>query len=338
MGLKKISMIISILAVLMVNMFTCNAGTPDSAINQAERNKNIKYFVAMGKASSSGDEKFQCAVQLIKLKDDKDAMYFLKEASDAGIKEASILLGKIYYRGIVNSQISIPKDELQGLKYFLKAEEYEIINQQLSAIKKEANNGNSKYQCFLGQLYLGGHVEPQKSYEERIKKAEGLFLQAAKQGDSEAAFSLAYLYQRIHLYNDSYTWIQKAADMENSTAMFVMYALYSPSVSKNCRAGGFALFNYTMIPKDDSIAIKWLQKGFVKGDLWAKRETAIRYIIGNGIDQNIDLGCRLLSEAAASGDEESMETIRNLKMISAVKSLADDGNVNAKITYNMLIH
>lgn len=338
MGFKKISIIISILAVLMVNMFTCNAGTPDSAINQAERNKNIKYFVAMGKATSSGDEKFQCAVQLIKLKDDKDAIFFLKEASDADVKEASILLGKIYYRGIVNSQISIPKDELQGLRYFLKAEEYEIINQQLSTIKKEANSGNSKYQRFLGELYLGGHVEPQISYEERMKKAEGWFLQAAKLGDPEAAFNLAYLYQRTHLYSNSYTWIQKAADMENSTAMFVMYALYNPSVSKDCRAGGFALFNYAMVPKDDSIAMNWLQKGFAKGYLWAKRELAIRYIIGSGIDQDVDLGCKLLSEAAAAGDKESMETIRNLKMISAVKSLADDGNVNAKITYNMLVH
>lgn len=339
MYLKKFGMsMVVLITVLITNMFICNAGIANTSINQAERNKNIRYFVAMGQAASSGDEKYQCALQLMKLKDDKDAVAFLKAASDADVKEASSILGQIFYRGMITPQISIPKDELQGLRYFVKAENYEIISQQLSTIKKEANNGNSGYECFLGELYLGGHADSKISYEERLKKAEGLFLQAAKLGNSDAAFNLAYLYQRLHLYTNSYTWIQKAADMGNSTAMFVMYSLCNPSVSKDCIASGFALFNYTMVGKDDSAAMSWLQKGMAKGDLWAKREMAIRYINGNGIAQDMDLGCKLLSEAAAAGDQASVQTIKNLKMINAVKILSDAGNVDAQITYNILVH
>jgi len=339
MYLGKFALVtITILIVMMMGMFTCNANVANTSIDQTEINKNIQYFVTMGKITSSGDEKFQCALQLMKLKDDKDAITFLKEASDAGVKEASLLLGKIFYKGIANSQISIPRDELQGLKYFLKAEEYWIINNKISDIQKEASTGNANYQCFLGELYFYGHAGINMSYENRVKKAEKLFLQSANTGNSSAAFDLVYLYNRVKLYNDSYVWIQKAANMGDSMAMFVMYSLYDPRVDVNSTSiGGLLLFHYKMVIKDDSLAMEWLQKGLGKGEVWAKREIAIRYIDGTGIDKNIDLGCKLLSEAAATGDTQSMQAIKTLRMVNAIKNLSDAGNTDAKITYKMLM-
>lgn len=119
MYLKKcIMLIVVLLMVMTTGIFTCNAMEKVSDVNQAETNKNIKYFVAMGRITSSGDEKLQCALQLLKLGDFKDGISFLKDASNTDVKEASRLLGKLYYRGVETAQISIPKNELQGLRYF----------------------------------------------------------------------------------------------------------------------------------------------------------------------------------------------------------------------------
>ena len=97
--------------------------------------------------------------------------------------------------------------------------------QELSALERQAANGNAEAQTNLGDLYYDGRGVP-KDYDQ----AALWFRKAAEQGNADAQLSLGYLYLDGEGVPQDATqaaaWSRKAADQGNARAQWLLGGLY----------------------------------------------------------------------------------------------------------------
>lgn len=197
---------------------------------------------------------------------------------------ASYELAKMYRDGIGTE----PNGQ-QAATYF------EWAFQGFLALEKKSHDDKLQYR--LGQmLYTGTGTE-----KEEIKAVE-FWQKAARLGNANAQFALAshWLKTGTGDLQQALEWIQKAAEGENTAAMYSLGKLYLEG---------------QVVPTDINRAIELFGKAAMKGHDYAAYRLGRLYLSGEKIEKNIELAMEWLGQAAGASNPYALYTLGKLFLI-----------------------
>lgn len=147
-----------------------------------------------------------------------------------------------------------------------------MSNEQISDLKRKAEQGDATAQYNLGVLY-----ETRSGVEEDDIQAAQWYEKAAAQGHAEAQFHLGLLYQFDKgVPHDSVTaaqWYEKAAVQGHAEAQFRLGQLYE--------------IGFDNVQQDGTQAVKWLEQAAAQGHAEALGTLGHMYFDGeNGVPQD----------------------------------------------------
>lgn len=144
------------------------------------------------------------------------------------------------------------------------------------------NAGNISAQLILGALYSKGGVIPRDD-----TAAAEWFQRAAQQGNADAQFRLASLYESSQLtqnYPQATLWYHKAAQQGSANAQVRLGHIYSRGLG---------------LKQDYNEAILWYGKAALQGNAEAQHSLGVMYTLGKGLPKNSQLAIGWLTKAAA---------------------------------------
>jgi hypothetical protein len=158
-----------------------------------------------------------------------------------------------------------------------------MSNEQMSDLRKKAEQGNTEAQTNLGFLYSRGERVPQ-DYAQAAK----WFQQAAAQGDVTAQFTLGVLYVKGYGVPQDYAmarqWFEKAAAQDSATAQVLLGMLYDDEWG---------------VLQDYAMAREWYEKAAAQGDADAQYRLGRLYVWGYGVPQDYAMARQWFEKAAA---------------------------------------
>ena len=165
-------------------------------LGYAKAQYQLHFFYFIGDSLSLEDKELTDSVEIrfikfaIPLKDDTEALRWLRMAAEQGHKEAQRGLACLYKDGD-----GVTQDYAEAAQWYQKA----------------AKQGDEWAQCELGKFYRDGHGVPQD-----YSKAFRLFSKSAKQGWTSAQYELAVCYEKglgvTKNIDKAIHWYRKAAE------------------------------------------------------------------------------------------------------------------------------
>jgi len=160
----------------------------------------------------------------------------MKRAAELGLPEAEYELASMYSegRGTTQDQVaalewarkaaanSHPTAAVAVGMIMLQSRDNATQSEGLEMIDRAAASGNKEAVIILATAYAQGHQGVAKDE----KRAEGLLMPPAQEGDAECQFALASLYR----FGDTFTalrdeaqmWLQRAADQRHAKALEIL--------------------------------------------------------------------------------------------------------------------
>lgn len=189
--------------------------------------------------------------------------------------------------------------------------------QALKLFSRLANAGYPEAQNALGTLFEDGHAVA------RNFQLAGLwYRKAAVQGDVQAQFNLAYLYDaRLGEYRKAVKWYRKAAAANFPNAQCNLGVMYQKGlgVKRDYRQAykwykaaashgvpqaqsdlGFLYEHGLGVPQDYSNARKYYEKAVAQGDAMATYNLGLLYFYGTGVSPDYVRARTLFTQAAKS--------------------------------------
>lgn len=166
-----------------------------------------------------------------------------------------------------------------------------MSNDQISDLRRKAEQGNAKAQLKLGLLYYHGQGVPVDD-----AMARQWFEKAATQGDATAQDRLGSMYYCGEGVPQDYTkargWYERAATQEDANAQFHLGWLY---------AMGYG------VPQEYAMARQWFEKAAAQDHAGAQCQIGRLYYVGHGVPQDYVKAYMWYSLAAAStGDVQKL--------------------------------
>lgn len=256
-----------------------------------------------------------------KKEDPESSLYWYTMAAEKGDAAAQHTLGYIYYYG---NEI-LEADKCKALSWFEQAaaQNYNaslrMIDQlyqegvgenrdkkgELDEREKRAMEGSVDDQLYCGKMYHRGGTYNGKS---NLVKALYWYNKAAEQGNSEAQFQCARMYElgdgAQKSNNKALEWYQKAVAQNHTKAQYNLALMYLDFSEKKYYRDTFLL---TRPPEDAKFqAWKLMEKA-------AAGLACAQYMLGNKIyfdDKNYNDGYMLVLEAAKQGHEQAIEAVK----------------------------
>ena len=160
----------------------------------------------------------------------------MKRAAELGLPEAEYEIASMYSegRGTTKDQVaalewarkaaanSLPKAAVAVGMIMLQSRDNATQSEGLEMIDRAAASGNKEAIIILATAYAQGHQGVAKDE----KRAEGLLMPPAQEGDAECQFALASLYK----FGDTFTarrdeaqmWLHRAADQGHAKALEIL--------------------------------------------------------------------------------------------------------------------
>ena len=163
------------------------------------------------------------------------------------------------------------------------------FGEDLSALRKKAEQGDAKAQFNLGIAYFDGQGVPEDK-----KEALKWFRLAAEQGNAKAQYNLGVVYfdgQGVPKDSkEAVKWYRLAADQGFAEAQFNL---------------GWAYFFGYAVPQDYKEAVKWYRLAAEQGNAKAQLNLGVAYSNGQGVPQNQIEAVRWYRLAADQGSAEA---------------------------------
>lgn len=194
---------------------------------------------------------------------------------------ASYELAKMYRDGI-----GTEPDRQQADTYFAWA------FRGFLALEKKSHDDKLQYR--LGQmLYTGTGTKKEET------KAVEFWQKAARLGNANAQYALAshWLKTGTGDLQQALEWIQKAAEGENTAAMYSLGKLYLEG---------------EVVPPDLKHAIELFEKAALKGHDYAAYRLGHLYLSGEKIEKNVELAMEWLRQAAGANNSNALYTLGKL--------------------------
>ena len=186
--------------------------------------------------------------------------------------------------------------------------------------KMSAEQGNSLAQCYLGVCYFNGFGVQQNDIE-----AFKLIKMSAEQEDFEAwsLLGLLYFYGRGVDKNaeEAIFWYRKAAIQGDPQAQYKLFEcyLYGRGTAKNieeakkwfkaCHSEDY----WIDLPWDDEkSAVKWFSKLAEQGNSKAQYHLGLCYLLGYGVDKNVEEAVKWLEKAAKDELTDAQEELDDI--------------------------
>ena len=211
------------------------------------------------------------------VKDEKEAVKWLRKAAELGDARAQYFLGDCYANGT-----GVTKDEVEAVKWYRKA----------------AEQGNEVAQLRLGFCYSNGW-----GVGTDVAEAAKWYRKAAEQGHPDAQYNLAACFAGgvgvVKDESESAKWLCKAAEQGHPDAQFNLGRCY---------------YSGEGVEKDRLVAVKWIRKAAEQGHVTAQNNLASFYDDGEGVVKNEILAYQWFLLASANGNQTAK---RNLPILEA---------------------
>ena len=248
----------------------------------------------------------------------------LERAAAGGDVEAQFELAKAYDQG----QLSLSKNSIVALRYYLKAAESGHLQSQLIVAKRYEKGGNRVDRSYddAQKWYKRAARQGDSGAEQRLAElkaggGETGFL--ARQGDARAQVALAKMFQDgdgvKQDIQEALKWYTKSAEQGNTQAQMNLGVLYQD--------GDLGKRNY-------SKAVHWYTKAAEKGEEFAQFNLGRIFQAGVSgvIKQSDKQAIRWFRLAAEQGNEEAQEELKSLRPSTTTNSIGmrlvriDDGD------------
>lgn len=199
---------------------------------------------------------------------------------------ASYELAKMYRDGI-----GAEPDGQQAATYF------EAAFRGFLALESKSHDDKLQYR--LGQmLYTGTGTKKEET------KAVEFWQKAARLGNANAQYALAshWLKTGTGDLQQALEWIQKAAEGENTAAMYSLGKLYLEG---------------EVVPPDIKHAIELFEKAALKGHDYAAYRLGRLYLSGEKIEKNVELAMEWFGQAAGANNSYALYTLGKLFLMGA---------------------
>ena len=168
----------------------------------------------------------------------------------------------------------------------------------ISAVTKQAEQGDADAQCSLGKMYYDGQGVPQ-DYAEALKWSR----KAAEQGNADAQNRLGVMYDNgrgvPQRYAEAVMWFLKAAEQGHANAQ--------------CNLG--LMYQYGRgVAQDYAEAVKWYRKAAEQGYARAQCNLGFMYERGLGVAQDYAEAAKWYRKAAEQGDAGAQDNLGNACM------------------------
>lgn len=191
---------------------------------------------------------------------------------------------------------------------------------------------------------LGAMYESGKGVDKNLTTAQDYYRQAADGGSMTGMRRLAQMLVGYGNVDEARSWLTKAADQGDTTAMVDLSRLYREGtiggqpdylaarqlLEKAAQAGdgqalsdlGYLYQNGLGVPRNYEIARSWYEKSAERGNTTGMTNLGVTYEFGLSVPQNFIEAWRLYEKAAALGDTNAM--LRLGEMIESGKGVARD--------------
>ena len=199
---------------------------------------------------------------------------------------ASYELAKMYRDGI-----GTERDGQQASTYF------EWAFRGFLALESKSHDDKLQYR--LGQMFYTG-----TGTKKEETKAVEFWQRAARLGNANAQYALAshWLKTGTGDLQQALEWIQKAAEGENTAAMYSLGKLYLED---------------EVVPPDIKRAIELFEKAALKGHDYAAYRLGRLYLSGEKIEKNVELAMEWLRQAAGANNSYALYTLGKLFLMGA---------------------
>ncbi len=199
---------------------------------------------------------------------------------------ASYELAKMYRDGI-----GAEPDGQQAATYF------EAAFPGFLALENKSHDDKLQYR--LGQMFYTG-----TGTKKEETKAVEFWQKAARLGNANAQYALAshWLKTGTGDLQQALEWIQKAAEGENTAAMYSLGKLYLEG---------------EVVPPDIERAIELFEKAALKGHDYAAYRLGRLYLSGEKIEKNVELAMEWLGQAAGANNSYALYTLGKLFLMGA---------------------
>ncbi len=222
----------------------------------------------------------------------------------------------------------------QGVCYY-NSQNYE---EAVMYLRKAAELGDRRAQCYLGVCYYGG-LGVSQNYAEAAR----WYRKAAEQGEAAAQDNLGYCYESgngvSQNYEEAVRWYRKAAEQGDVDAQYNLAYAYAngEGVSQNCEEAakwfrkaaergnvraqcclGVCYENGYGDSQNYKEAATWYLKAAEKGDATAQYNLGELFFFGRGVPQNNQKAREWWKKAAEQGDQDAIDCLNG-------KTPADDG-------------
>jgi hypothetical protein len=287
-----------------------------------------------------------------------EAAEWYRKAAEIGHPDAQHDLGSMYWTGE-----GVPKDYIQAYAWYnlaaAQGDENAKIGRELVAEKmtsfqiSEAQRLSTEWKEKMpwfgkfsrtayssqdqGQREAKSTVPPAHAdlvsahaaaYNGDYATAYKAYKTLAEQGNAEAQFSLALMYEHAEGvprdYAEAARWYRKAAEQGEPTAQLTLGEMYylgkegesESSLSKvSIPLAERDEYSRTSVPQDYTEAAKWFRKAAEQRDPIAQRELGLMYEHGKGVKQDFVQALKWLTLSAAHGDADA----RNFRDMLAKK-------------------
>ncbi len=182
-------------------------------------------------------------------------------------------------------------------------------------LQKAADNENIKAMNDLAYMFSKGIYMPKNTVE-----AMNLYKKAANRGNAEAQYNLAYMYYQISDYDSAQFWFEKSAAQNTMEAMYLLaiiyreksnfeksYYWYNKADELNYAPASYGLgWWYEMgiyVNKDTDKAVNLYYKAAYGGYYLAKAQLGSMFLLGKGMERNLDSAAFWIENAAESGNQ-----------------------------------
>lgn len=174
-----------------------------------------------------------------------------------------------------------------------------------SVCKTAAESGNAQAQLNLGVFYLGFNdfIRPDPDMAESWfrKAATGLRWAAVMRGNSEAQYSLGWMYASGYGlkndYREAAKWFREAAVQGHAQAQSSLGRLYEDGLG---------------VPKDIQSYLKWTRKSADQGSMEAQSSLGMTYFLGEDIEKDGREAEKWFRRAAEQGSPWAMRALVNM--------------------------
>lgn len=239
-------------------------------------------------------------------KDEREAFLWFSKSDDL---KAIYNTGCCYEMGI-GTKVDLPKAvgcyqnayALDDAKYALALCYYDgvgvlsDVDKAISILIEAKKNGHAPSRLFLGMLYQNGsHVE-----KDEVKAFE-LFKSLAEEGFYESYLANCYLTGKgcEKDYQKALEYYLVAAKKKDDEAFYQLGCIYDYGLG---------------VEENKEKANEFYMKA-MDNHADAAYNLALSYIYGEGIDKNIDYGCKILLSASKKGSKEAADFLKNFKFV-----------------------